>query len=167
MTNDKLRGVFEGLGLEDVASVLASGNIVFRADAAGSADTAVLEQRIEDALALELGISSRTLVRTHAELRALVDSDPFPGLTHGTHTYLTATFIKDPEGGPETLPGHLDPSTRIVRYDPAARAVLAVTDNDVPASGRSVLSWLEETFGKSITTRSWLNVQKIVRRLES
>src|SRR5690242_12977005 len=30
MTNDKLRGVFEGLGLQDVASVVSSGNIVFR-----------------------------------------------------------------------------------------------------------------------------------------
>ena len=29
MTNDKLRGVFEELGYEHVASVLASGNIVF------------------------------------------------------------------------------------------------------------------------------------------
>jgi uncharacterized protein (DUF1697 family) len=48
MTNDKLRGVFERLGFEEVASLLASGNIVF-----GSADTDahMLEQRVQDALA--------------------------------------------------------------------------------------------------------------------
>lgn len=32
MTNDKLRAVFEVLGLDDVASVLASGNIAFLSD---------------------------------------------------------------------------------------------------------------------------------------
>lgn len=91
--NDKLRGVFEGLGFEGVASVLASGNILFRSD---EPDAAALEQRIEDGLARELGQSSRAIIRTVGELRALLASDPFPGLTHGRGTYLTATFLKDP-----------------------------------------------------------------------
>ena len=43
MTNDKLRGVFEALGLEDVASVLASGNIVL-----GSAETGRARPRAAD-----------------------------------------------------------------------------------------------------------------------
>lgn len=59
MTNEKLRAVFEGLGLDDVASVLASGNIVFRTDVT---DAPLLEQRIEDALADQLGISCATRV---------------------------------------------------------------------------------------------------------
>ena len=73
--------------------MLASGNIVF-----GSAETdaAALERRIEAALTSELGLSSRTIIRAHPELRALLDSDPFPGLSHGRGTYLTATFLKDP-----------------------------------------------------------------------
>ncbi len=164
MTNDKLRAVFERLGLEDVASVLASGNIVFRSD---NADVAVLERRIEDALVLELGISSRTLVRTYGELRALVDSDPFPGLTHGSNTYLTATFIKDAAGVADAVPGQLDPGTTIVRYDAAARAVLAITDNREPNRAGGFMVWLERVYGKGITTRSWLTVQRIVRKLES
>ena len=164
MTNDKLRSVFEGLGLEDVGSVLASGNIVFRSDVA---DAAVLEQRIEDGLALELGISSRTLVRTCEEMRALVDSDPFPGLAHSSTTYLTATFIKDAAGAPHAVPGQLDPGTTVVRYDAAARAVLAITDNSEPARAAAFMVWLERSYGKGITTRSWLTVQRIVRKLES
>jgi hypothetical protein len=51
MTNDKLRAVFEGLELEDVASVLSSGNIVFRSV---GAHAPTLQQRIEDALASTL-----------------------------------------------------------------------------------------------------------------
>jgi uncharacterized protein (DUF1697 family) len=164
MTNDKLRGVFERLGFTQVASVLASGNIVFRSD---TADAAVLEQRIEDALATDLGLSSRTILRAHADLRALLDSDPFPGLTHGRATYLTATFLKDPATAPDVVPEHPDSRTRVVRYDRAARAVLAITDNSDPGTTPDFMTSLETSYGKDITTRSWLTVQRVVTRLES
>ena len=162
MTNDKLRGVFEGLGFEDVASVLASGNIVFGSE---ESDVAALEHRIEGALTGALGITSRTIVRSHAELRTLVDSDPFPDLTHGSATYLTATFLKYPHPGGD-LAQPPDPTTRIVRYDSPARVVLAVTDTTVPGQTPSFMAWLERTCGKDITTRSWLTVQRVVRKLE-
>jgi uncharacterized protein (DUF1697 family) len=163
MTNDKLRGVFEGLGYERVGSVLASGNIVFDTE---ESDVPALEQRIEEALTSDLGITSRTIIRSHDELRALLDSDPFPGLTHGSGTYLTATFLKraHPDLG---LPESPDQTTRIVRYDRPARVVLAITDNTVPGQTPSFMSWLERTCGKDITTRSWLTVQRVVRKLES
>ena len=164
MTNDKLRGVFERLGFAKVASVLASGNIVF-----GSADADVrgLEQRIEDRLASDLGIASRTIIRAHPELRALLDSEPFPGLTHGRGTYLTATFLKDAAAAPEVISEQLDPRTRVVRYDRVARAVLAITDNSDPGSTPDFMAWLEKSYGKDITTRSWLTVQRVVKKLES
>ncbi len=96
MTNDKLRGVFEGLGYQRVGSVLASGNILFDSE---ESDVPELEQRIEGALSSELGITSSTIVRNQGELRTLLASDPFPDLTHGPGTYLTATFLKDPLSG--------------------------------------------------------------------
>ena len=161
--NDKLRGVFEGLGFEGVASVLASGNILFRSD---ETDAAALEQRIEDALARELGLSSRTIIRPHGNLRALLDSDPFAGLTHGRGTYLTATFLKDAPAEGVALPDLPGTLTRVVRYDPAARALLAVTDNSTPGNTPDFMGWLERSYGKAITTRSWLTVQRIVAKLE-
>lgn len=163
MTNDRLRAVFEGLGLADVMSVLASGNIIFQSDLTYAP---VLEQRLEDALATELGISSAVLLRTNPELRALVDSDPFAHLTHGPTTYLTATFIKDASRAPDIVPGQLNPGTQIVRYDPAARALLAITDNSEPSRSPGFMLWLEGCYGKGITTRSWLTVQRIVRKIE-
>ena len=164
MTNDKLRAVFEGLGFAAVGSVLASGNITFR-----TADTDVpsLEQRIEEALVADLGVTSRTIIRDHSELRALVDSDPFPGLTHGTRTYLTATFLKDPVAVPDAVSEQPERRSRVVRYDRVSRAVLAITDNSDPGDASSFMSWLEKSFGKDITTRSWLTVQRVVRKLES
>lgn len=163
MTNDKLRGVFEGLGYRHVASVLASGNIVFGTD---ESDVPALESRIEEALTSQLGIASRTIIRSHAELRTLVASNPFPGLAHGPDTYLTATFLKSPDPNPD-LAHAPQSTTRLVCYDRAARAVLAVTDNTVPGQTPAFMAWLERTCGKGITTRSWLTVQRVVRKLEA
>ncbi|GAA1621175.1 DUF1697 domain-containing protein [Georgenia ruanii] len=164
MTNDKLRGVFTGLGFETVGSVLASGNIVFRS---AEDDVPALERRIQRALNDELGIAGGTIIREHAELRALLDSDPFPGLTHGRGTYLTATFLKDGAGPPERLPEQPDPLTRVVGYDGAARVFLAVIDNSEPGTTPDFMSWLERSYGADITTRTWLTVQRIVKKLES
>lgn len=163
MTNDKLRAVFEGLGLADVSSVLASGNIVFTSD---ETDVPSLEDRIQQALSDRLGIAGGTIVREQSELRALLDSEPFQGLSHGKGSYLTVTFLKD--GAPDAqLPPQPDPRTRIVGYDAAARAFLAVIDNSEPGRTPDFMIWLDRTFGKDITTRTWLTVQRIVKRMEA
>ncbi|MBB5911809.1 uncharacterized protein (DUF1697 family) [Nocardia transvalensis] len=163
MRNEKLRGVFEGLGFESVGSVLTSGNIVF-----GSTETDVpaLESRIQQALSAELGIGGGTIIRSREELRALVDSDPFPGLTHGRGTYLTTTFLKDRTQGPPpgNLPPELDGVVRIVRYDQEAAALLAVIDN-MSSSTPNHMAWLESVYGKDITTRTWLTVGKVLAKL--
>lgn len=66
---------FEELGLEEVASFLASGNVTFRATAAdGPVD---LEARIEAALQAALGYPVDTFVRTAAEVRAIAEQQPF------------------------------------------------------------------------------------------
>ncbi|GAA5062746.1 DUF1697 domain-containing protein [Nocardia callitridis] len=164
MSNAKVRGVFEGLGFEGVASVVASGNIVFRAPD-GEIDE--LESRIQAALNRELGIPGGTIVRSHGELRALLDSDPFPGLTHGRGTYLIATFVKDSAGVTVREPEVEDPRTRVVGYDEAARAFLAIVDNSEEGKTPNFMAWLERTYGKNITTRTWLTVQRIVKKMES
>ncbi|MGB3954731.1 MAG: DUF1697 domain-containing protein [Brooklawnia sp.] len=163
MTNHKSRGVFERLGFEQVQSVLSSGNIVFSAD---HEQVPVLEERIELALAEDLGIASRTIIRTYSELRALTDGDPFAGQTHGTGNYLTVTFIKDAAFG-RARPETPAPLTEIVRYDEAARAILAVTDNRTPGATPNFMAWVEKAYGGAITTRSWPSVMRILRKLES
>ncbi|MFX0575182.1 DUF1697 domain-containing protein [Nocardia nepalensis] len=164
MKGEKLRGVFEGLGFEKVGTVLASGNVVFRS---ADTDVAKLEARIQDALNSELGIPGGTIVRTHQELRDLLDTDPFPGLTHCRETYLLATFLKQtPPDITDDLRQHAEPGVRIVGYDRAARAVLSVIDNSEPRTP-NFMAWMEKTYSKDITTRTWLTVQKIVKKLES
>ncbi|MCM6776495.1 DUF1697 domain-containing protein [Nocardia sp. CDC159] len=164
MRNEKLRGVFEGLGFELVGSLLSSGNIVFGSD---ETDVPALEARIQRALNAELGIPGGTIIRSRDELRALVDSDPFPGLTHGRETYLVATFVKgaDVPDDPGPLPAELAGTVRIVRYDKPSRAILAVVDNTSPATPNH-MTWMEKVYGKdNVTTRTWLTVQKVLAKL--
>ncbi|MFC3961288.1 DUF1697 domain-containing protein [Nocardia jiangsuensis] len=162
MANDKLRGVFESLGYTKVGSVLASGNIVF--DAADD-DVPALEDRIQEALRAELGIGGGTIVRSHAELRALLDRDPFDGREHGRGSYLIATFCK--HGATTELPELDDPRTEVIGYDADARAFLAVIDNSEPGKTPDFMVWLEKAYGKDITTRTWLTVQRVVKKMES
>lgn len=164
MRNERLREVFEGLGLEQVGSVLASGNIVFTAP---EQQVAGLEDRIQAALQEQLGIAGGTIVRDLPELRALLDRDPFEGLTHARGTYLTVTFLKDAARREVALPDDPDPLTRVVGFDEEARAFLAVIDNSAPGQTPDFMTWLERSYGKDITTRTWLTVQRIVKKLEA
>ncbi|MEU2030233.1 DUF1697 domain-containing protein [Nocardia amamiensis] len=165
MSNAKLRAVFESLGFDRVGSVLASGNIVFRS---AETDVPALEERIQQALSTELGIGGGTIIRSHEELRALLDSDPFEGSPHGRGNYLIVTFLKDAAAAATvTLPEQPDPLTRIVGYDKAARAFLAVIDNSDPGKTPNFMAWLDKTYGKDITTRTWLTIERIVKKLEN
>ncbi|MGW4117767.1 DUF1697 domain-containing protein [Nocardia sp. NPDC004711] len=162
MRSEKLRGVFEGLGFEKVSTLLTSGNVVFRSD---DSDVAALEAKIQQALNSELGIPGGTLIRTHAQLQALVDSDPFAGLTHGRETYLTVTFVRDiPKSLPEFPEG--ESTVRLVRFDKPCRALLSVIDNTDPST-TSFMAVVGKAYGKDITTRTFLTVQKALKKMDA
>ena len=71
---DRLRALFEDLGFGDVATFIASGNVIF--DAAET-DATALEARIAAHLEAGLGYPVATFLRTPAELRSIVDRDPY------------------------------------------------------------------------------------------
>ena len=64
---DRLRGLFEARGFEDVATFIASGNVIFSSD---SVDAASLGRDIEEHLENELGYEVATFIRTPAEMTA-------------------------------------------------------------------------------------------------
>jgi uncharacterized protein (DUF1697 family) len=68
-----LRAVLEEVGLEDVTTYIQSGNVVFRS----RVSVASLPGRIEDAIADSFGVRPAVLLRTPAELEAVVDESPF------------------------------------------------------------------------------------------
>ena len=76
ITNEKLRGPFEALGLENVQTFRAAGNLVFDAPRTSAAK---LAKQIEERLAADLGFTKAvTFIRTAAEMKALAEADPIP-----------------------------------------------------------------------------------------
>lgn len=71
---DGLREPFEDLGLDEVSTFIASGNVIFR----GNARAADLEPEIEDALEETLGFEVTAFVRPGSTLTRIASQDPFP-----------------------------------------------------------------------------------------
>ncbi len=160
MRNEHLRRVFEGLGFERVRSVISSGNIVFES---ADTDTAAMESRLEEAWPRELGFRSTTIIRSEEQLAALVDADPFEGLEHGPETYLLMTFFKHPPDIDLTFP-HDPPGVayRLVGYP---EGTLATVTDTTAGPTPDVMAWVEKQFGKEISSRTWLTVHRILKRM--
>lgn len=69
-----LRAVCERLGMADVSTILASGNVTFTCDA----DAQTIEARLEHAAKVDLELDTTWFVRSHAELAQIVAAAPFP-----------------------------------------------------------------------------------------
>lgn len=72
---DTLKRLFEGFGLNQVETFIASGNVIFETDQVSANE---LEYRIEDALVEGLGFKSAVFLRTIEELTQITGCQPFP-----------------------------------------------------------------------------------------
>jgi uncharacterized protein (DUF1697 family) len=70
----RLRGMFEGMGFEQVRTYINSGNVVFKA---GKSTPSALSKRIEERMAVEFGFSASVMTRTAEELGRAIDGNPF------------------------------------------------------------------------------------------
>jgi uncharacterized protein (DUF1697 family) len=75
VTMDKLRRIFEELGLEDVETFIASGNVLFNSP---RTSLSALERKIAARLEESLGYEVVTFIRTAPEVVAIAAHKPFP-----------------------------------------------------------------------------------------
>lgn len=71
----RLKSLFEGLGLNEVTTFIASGNVLFTSKVT---DTGRLETRIAKHLESSLGYAVDTFIRTAEQVAAIARSKPFP-----------------------------------------------------------------------------------------
>ena len=140
MKGARLKEVFESLGFENVATVIASGNVVFDSP---SKSTTALEATIEKALPKQLEFTSTTMIRSREELESLVKSDPFKGIVDEKPNYLVITFFKDRRKELST--------------------VINLGDGTTP----DFMRVLEKAHGKEMTTRTWKTVVRILKKMDS
>jgi uncharacterized protein (DUF1697 family) len=91
-----LRRVVSSLGHTDVATYIQSGNVVFTP--ASRRTPAALATEMEGAIAAELGVSPRVIVRSRDELARVVQDNPYPEEENPRAVH--AVFLAD-EPGPD------------------------------------------------------------------
>ena len=73
VTGGTLSGCLEAIGLEEVVTFRASGNVIFD----GTGGARALEKAISEALEAELGYAVPTFIRTGSQLRGIAAREPF------------------------------------------------------------------------------------------
>jgi uncharacterized protein (DUF1697 family) len=160
-TNEKLRGALESLGFSNVESVISSGNVIFESS---ENDIRQLEEMIETAWLQLLGFQATTIVKSQQQLQRILAADPFDGATHSNSSYLLVTFFKRKTKPDFGLPFHPPgKSYKVVGY--ADNVLFTITDN-TNLKTSDLMTWLEKQFGKDITSRTPLTIQRILKRME-
>jgi len=148
----ELRTVFESLGHADVVTYIQSGNVVFT-----SAKALRSAAPIEAALASAFGLKTAVMLRTPAEMDAVIEHNPYPGAASGPST-LHVTFLNRPpeKAALAKVDGRsFAPEEFTVRQ----RDVYLHLPNGI---GRSKLATvLARAFGPEATTRNWNTVKKL------
>jgi uncharacterized protein (DUF1697 family) len=90
---DDLLGLAKDLGFDDAKTLLASGNLVLWGKGASDAE---MEKRLEDGLEKRMGLRTDFMVRTPAELKAIIADNPFPDLAIERPGHLVVSFLKAP-----------------------------------------------------------------------
>jgi uncharacterized protein (DUF1697 family) len=123
ISNDELRARFEELGLRDVRTFRASGNVIFTADTEPEDELAA---HIEAGLEASLGYAVPVFLRTASEVRAIAAHQPF-----------AESLIAASRGKPQVAMLSVKPAAK------ARKEVLKLaSDEDGLAFGERELHWL-------------------------
>jgi uncharacterized protein (DUF1697 family) len=156
-----LKACFEELGFADVSTYIASGNVLFTA----SGRAAELTSRIERALTSTFKHKIAVVVRSHAQLRAVVEGAP-KGFGDAPKLYrYDAIFLKEPLTAKNALaevphkPGvdAVSPGKGVLYF---SRLISKATQSQL---GRVVALPIY----KSMTIRNWNTTTKLLALLDA
>jgi uncharacterized protein (DUF1697 family) len=157
-----LKACLTSFGLDDVRTLLQSGNVVFGSDDGGPA----LESRLEAHLLAELGLRTTVIIRTAPAWSAVVAGNPFVDASPLDPSHLLALLGKRPpvEGAVDAL--------RSAIASVGGHEAVADHDGQVYVSypdgiGRSKLTvpLIERALGTPVTGRNWNTVLKLAAML--
>lgn len=151
-----LRAFAEKVGLDDVKTLLQSGNLVFRT---GNSPTAALEKTLESSAAKRLSLQTDFFVRTAKEWQAIIAANPFPAEAKSDPSHLVMMTLREAP-------------TRQAVADLAAaikgRETLRANDReayfvypDGIGNSKLTIALIERKLGTRGTARNWNTVLKI------
>jgi uncharacterized protein (DUF1697 family) len=155
---DALRALFEGLGFANVATFIASGNVIFDAP---EPDAAALEAQIEAHLQAALGYPVVTFLRTAPDLAALAAYQPYPPADLADGTLYVAFLQRPPTAAAQDK--LLARRTPVDDFHIHAREVYWLCRTRLSESAFSG-GLLEKTLGQPATVRNSTTVQKLAAK---
>jgi uncharacterized protein (DUF1697 family) len=152
-----LKAAFEAMGYGNVKTLLASGNVVFDARPGKN-----LKERLESGLHEAFGFRIGVVLRSIDELKAMVASDPFNGVTESEAAKLHVTLTAEPLPKGFVFPG-IKGDFDIPRIDPRAIFIIAYRKPDGTYLGNSAID-LEKGIPKGalVTSRNWNTILKAI-----
>jgi uncharacterized protein (DUF1697 family) len=156
-----LKASFEAGGFEDVVTYIQSGNVLFRTAQSGSV---ALGRRIEKMLSAGFDYRASVVVRSHAQMRAVVEGAPEGfGADPAAYRY-DVLFLKEP-----------------LTARAALKSVPSREDVDEVSAGRGVLYWsrlisratqshisrvVSMPIYQSMTIRNWNTTSTLLRMMD-
>jgi uncharacterized protein (DUF1697 family) len=152
----RLRDALTDAGPEEVATVLQSGNVVFRSRASAGAAAKVVAATIEETFGLQIGV----VIRSAAELAAVAATNPFldeePDRDAKT---LHVAFLSDRPSAAAVA--KLDPDRSPPDSFSVSGREIYLSYPDGSGRSRLTLDYLERTLGVKGTARNWNTVLRI------
>ena len=152
----ELRDLMSKLGMEDVRTLLQSGNVIFRSDIRSPAK---VEKVLEDGVEKRFGLKTEFFVRTVEEMNELVSANPFPREAKQDPGHLVVGFLKGaPDSAAVTALQKAIVGREVVRA--VGRHSYTVFPDGI---GRSKLTsaMVEKKLGTRGTGRNWNTVLKL------
>jgi uncharacterized protein (DUF1697 family) len=148
-----LKELCVGLGLEDVQTVLQSGNVVFRSAKKISAQT------LEKAIREKTGLDVRVFLRTPAEMEKVIAANPFPDEAKSDPSHLLVMFLER-EMSEKAKAALRDASAAGPERVRIGKEELYIHYGEGMARSKLVLD--ERRLGVSGTARNWNTVSKLL-----
>jgi uncharacterized protein (DUF1697 family) len=155
---EALRGLCESLGMTGVRTYIQSGNVVCRA---GKLNLGTMSRHLEDAIEKHCGFRPSVVARTAAELRAVIERNPFAGRNDVAPNHLGVSFLAaDPGGAARDIVRALDVAPDELHI--MGREMYIHFPN---GQGQSKLPMtaIERALKTQGTVRNWNTVEKLMR----
>jgi uncharacterized protein (DUF1697 family) len=156
---DVLRRLFESIGLSDVETFIASGNVIFTSS---PRKTGELERMIEEQLKTALGYEVVTFLRSAAEVAAIAQYKPFADSEFASGAELYITFLRDKPGA-ESKRNLLALNNKIDEFHIRQCEVYWLRRRQLGESGYSG-AFVEKTLRAAATARNATTVRKIAAK---
>jgi uncharacterized protein (DUF1697 family) len=156
-----LRALFESLGMRDVETYVQSGNVVFKTN---KSDADRMRKMIEEKIAADLGMEVTVLIRSAAELEAVLCNNPFSDRAADDATKHVTFLAEEPSASKladlSVIPDATRRSFGADEFAVGGSKQIVVYVFCPGGYGRTKLNntFFEKRLGVSATTRNWRTV---------